>query len=150
MMSFNSLIHLFSSGLKSYIDNNQPISNGKFKQEDIDKWRIWHPCPIKPEFWHDNMLNYISFDVSFVDSKPIISMHFTVDDLIITCSNSKSQPFMMKNINTDSNEKPPLNLEKISPYMRIYLKIIENLFPTIHGPACRVLETDPELLKVKV
>ena len=87
MMSFNSLIHLFSSELKSYIDNNQTISNGKFKQEDIDKWRIWHPCPIKPEFWHDNMLNYISFDVSFVDSKPILSMHFIVDDLIIILFN---------------------------------------------------------------
>jgi len=147
-MSFHSLINLLSSELKSYIDNNQPIINGKFKQEDIDNWRIWHPCPIQPEYWHDYMLNYISFDVTFADSKPILSMHFTVDDLIVTCCDSL--PIAIKTSKTETNSETILNTEKLIPYLRVYLKIINKLFPepkTLNNdkPLCHVLQCDPKL-----
>ena len=144
MTSFDSLINLLSSELQSYIDNNQPISNGKFKQEDIDKWRIWHPCPIQPEYWHDYMLNYISFDVTFADSNPIITMHFTIDDLVATCTGSK--PVIIKH-KTDTPEDttviPSETARKLRSYLRLYLKILEHLFDNCSlssdKPVCHAL-----------
>ena len=147
-MSFYSLINLLSSELKSYIDNNQPIINGKFKQEDIDNWRIWHPCPIQSEYWHDDMLNYISFDVTFANANPILSMHFTVDDLIVTCCSSIT--ITVKSYRTKTNSDTILNTKKLIPYLRVYLKIINKLFPEPKPvrndkPLCHVLQCDPKL-----
>jgi hypothetical protein len=110
----------------SYINNKQPITNGKFKQKDIDNWRKWNPCPIQPEHWHDDMLNYISFDVTFTDYKPIISMHFTIDDLVVTCCGSI--PIMVKTTKTETISNTIVNTEKLIPYLRVYIKIINNLF----------------------
>lgn len=149
MKSFDSLMNLLESKLKSYIDNNQPITNGKFNQEDIDKWRIWHPCPIQSEYWHDDMLNYISFDVTFADSNPIVSMHFTIDELIITCSSSPNSTVNTYSVDGISDSK--VNTEKLITYLRVSIKIIENLFPIQKPvgndePLCHVLQCDSKLV----
>lgn len=149
MNSFDSLINLLSSKLMYYIDNKQPITNGKFNQEYIDKWRIWHPCPIQTEYWHDDMLNYIYFDVTFADSDTIISMYFTIDKLIITC-----RCLLNSTVNTysvDGISYSKMNTEKIIIYLRVCLKIIENLFTTQKHvnndkPLCHVLQCDYKLV----
>lgn len=147
-MSFESLIFLLSSKLNTYFETQKSISNGTFNQDDIDKWRIWHPCPIQPEHWHDDMLKYISFDISFVDSVPVLTMYFTFDDLVFKITGTTLETFTYRYYSTNPPETASKFTseitEKIKPYLRVYVKIIEKLYPKPLDPsvpACSVLMT---------
>ena len=141
MASFKSLMYMFSKIITQYINAKETITNEQFKQADIDKWRIWHPCPIHPELWHDDMLKYISFDVSFTYTTPILTMHFIIDGFTLTCTGSQYNDFTHHiTFNGHIVETFTLSIaERITPrvinYIEIYSTILNYVFPSTDNTA---------------